>query len=116
DLDRRLGGAGRANGGSSAWFRHPDRRGAAAVHSVWTVRRDRDTAGGNLLGHQQERGRMKIPANGNRSSYPWLRSGRFARWTIILVFTVCGLQIGRLRPRQGGLFNERRPEIKSAPR
>src|SRR5262249_27624565 len=89
DLDRRLGGAGRANGGSSAWFRHPGRRGAAAVHPVWTVRRDRDTAGGNLLGHQQEQGRMKIPANGNRSSYPWLRSGRFARWTIILVFPGC---------------------------
>src|SRR5262249_52627259 len=49
DLDRRLGGAGGGHGGRSAWFRHPYRRGAPAVHPVWAVRRDGDAARGDFL-------------------------------------------------------------------
>src|SRR5262249_28427361 len=49
DLDRRLGGAGGGHGARSAWFRHPYRRGAPAVHPVWAVRCDRDAARGDFL-------------------------------------------------------------------
>src|SRR5262245_51705823 len=49
DLGRRLGGAGGGHGGRSAWFRRPYRRGAAAVHPVWAVRRDGDAARGFFL-------------------------------------------------------------------
>src|SRR5262245_43277653 len=49
DLDRRLGGAGGGHGGRSAWFRHPYRGGAPAVHPVWAVRRDGDAARADFL-------------------------------------------------------------------
>src|SRR5262249_31972411 len=54
DLDWRLGGARRSHDAGPKRSRRPARGGLAAIHPVWTMRRNRDAARGDFLGFNKK--------------------------------------------------------------